>query len=145
MDKQAIHERARRVRRIERLTFGDWPPHPPKLAQAVEELLALSEAPQDQVQRAARERLVTACQAYTSRNHRANDDCAAEVRTTWHLFEMMWRDDRGRMIAPDFLSRHWKAQASPAAKSTVSVSAMSDSSPDPCNSPTDFDAPTSQP
>ena len=108
MEKQAIHERAKRVRQIERLTSSEWPPDPKKMTGAVAELLALNEAPQDRVQRAARERLVTACQAYASRNRRVNDECAAAVRTTWHLFEMMWRDTRGRMIAPDFLTSDWK-------------------------------------
>jgi hypothetical protein len=111
MDRIAIHDRARRVRQIERLTTSDSPPDPKKMSHAVHELLALADAPQDRVQRAARERLITACKDYEIRNMRANDQLAAAVRNTWCLFEMMWRDDRGRMIPPDFLTRDWKDPA----------------------------------
>jgi hypothetical protein len=121
MEKQAIRERAKRVRRIERLSTMEWPPNPKKVTAAVAELLALSEAPQDRLQRTSRERLLTACQAYASRNRCMNDYCAASVRNTWRLFEMMWRDDRGRMIAPDFLTRDWKDPAIAGVKSTAAA------------------------
>jgi hypothetical protein len=108
MDKQAIHERAARLRQVQRLTNVDWPPDPQKITLAIEELLALSDVPQDRVQREARERLVTACQDYAARKVCAPDELAAAVRNAWHLVEVMWRDEKGRMIPPDFLTRNWK-------------------------------------
>ena len=108
MDRQSIHDRARRVRHIEWLTKADWPPPPQKISHAIAELLALADAPQDPVQREARERFLTACRAYADRNLCTNDELAAAVGNGWHLFEVMWRDDKGRMIAPDFLTRDWK-------------------------------------
>src|SRR5215208_6783889 len=104
MDKNAIHERAGRLRRVQRLTSVDWPPDPEKIVQAIEELLALSDVPQDRVQRKARERLVTACQDYVA-SKGTPDELAGAVRNAWHLVEVMWRDEKGRMIPPDFLTR----------------------------------------
>jgi hypothetical protein len=108
MDRQAIQDRARRVRQIERHTTLEWPPDPKKMTHAITELLALADAPQDRVQREARERFVVVCRAYQSRDLRVNDELAAAVGNAWHLFEMMWRDERGRMIPPDTLTRNWK-------------------------------------
>ena len=107
-DKHAIHERARRLRQVQRLTSVDWPPDPEKIAQAIEELVDLANVPQDRVQRKARERLVAACQDYAASKACTSDELAAAVRNAWHLVEVMWRDEKGRMIPPDFLTRNWK-------------------------------------
>ena len=102
------HDRARRVRAIERLTMMSSPPDPKNISRAVTELLALADAPQDALQSKARERLLTACKAYEARHRRAKRELAAAVRNGWYLFQMMWRDDKGRMISPDFLTPGWK-------------------------------------
>ena len=104
MDRQPIHDRGRRVRHIERLTMVGSPPDPKKISRAVMELLALADAPHDALQRQARERFLAACKDYEARHQRAKRELAAAVRTGWYLFEMMWRDEKGRMISPDFLT-----------------------------------------
>ena len=121
MDRQPIHDRGRRVRHIERLTMVGSPPDPKNISRAVTELVALADAPQDSLQRKARERFLTACKDYEARHRRAKRELAAAVRTGWYLFEMMWRDEKGRMISPDFLTPDCKerqrANSSSAARS----------------------------
>jgi hypothetical protein len=108
MNRDLIHDRARRVRHIERLTMVGLPPDPKKISRAVMELTALADAPQDALQRQARERFLAACEDYEARHQRAKRELAAAVRTGWYLFEMMWRDEKGRMISPEFLTPAWK-------------------------------------
>jgi hypothetical protein len=102
------HDRARRVRQIERLTMVGAPPDPKNISRAVTELRALANAPQDALQRQARERFLAACKDYEAGQARAKPKLAAAVCNGWYLFEMMWRDERGRMIRPDFLTSEWK-------------------------------------
>jgi hypothetical protein len=110
MDKQPINDRARRVRQIERLTMMSSPPDPKNISRAVTELLALADAPQDALQSKARERFLAACKTYEARHGRAKRQHAAAVHNGWFLFQMMWRDDKGRMISPDFLRPDWKEE-----------------------------------
>jgi hypothetical protein len=84
------------------------PPDPKNISCAVTELLALADVPQDALQRKARERFLTTCKNYEARHRHAEREQAAAVRNGWYLFEMMWRDDKGRMISPDFLTPAWK-------------------------------------
>jgi hypothetical protein len=84
------------------------PPDPKNIGRAVTELRALANAPQDALQRQARERFLAACKDYEAGHARAQRKLAAAVCNGWHLFEMMWRDKKGRMIRPDFLTSDWK-------------------------------------
>jgi hypothetical protein len=104
-------DRARRVRQIERLTMAGSPPDPKNISRAIGDLLALA-APQDELQSKARERFLAACQAYEARYPRAKREIGAVVRNGWYLFEMMWRDEKGRMIPPDVLRPAWKERES---------------------------------
>jgi hypothetical protein len=84
------------------------PPDPKNISRAATELRALANSPQDALQRQARERLLAACKDYEAGHARAQRQLSAAVCNGWYLFEMMWRDARGRMIRPDFLTLEWK-------------------------------------
>ena len=106
------HDRARRVRQIERITMVGSPPAPKNISRAITQLRALADAPQDALQRQARERFLAACEDYEAGHARAKRNLAAAVCNGWYLFEMMWRDQRGRMIHPNFLTRSDRSLAS---------------------------------
>jgi hypothetical protein len=84
------------------------PPDPKNISRAVTELRALSNAPQDALQHQARERFLAACKDYEAGHAGAQRKLAAAVCNGWYLFEMMWRNEKGQMIRPDFLTSDWK-------------------------------------
>ena len=121
------HDRAKRVRQIERLVRISSRQYPKNISRAAAALRALAEAPQDDLQREARERFLTACNDYEADHARAKSELAAAVENGWYLFEMMWRDKKGRMICPDFLAPNWKERGGISSSSTARNSGSSPS------------------
>jgi hypothetical protein len=60
------------------------PPYPHGMEHVIEELRRLDDHVQDDGQRDSRERLIIACEAYTRKNNRGDEDtsCMGDVRST---------------------------------------------------------------